>query len=247
MSRRRGYDNRQAVIVPKIYSLFHSLDPSTYDEVAPKVEYWIEYAFAEHSTTVEDLLGEVAVVAWVSHNSHASVARFLKEFQDAPHRSEKAKSFVDRLCFHVLRWFAAASAESLSIPRPGDWDTDKVAIGGGGGFIHAASFVGHLIEWDLLSHELVRRHLVKPLIAHLYTDKDDVPKSVRAMAIYRLFVVARNTLLQGLLEPEDVKVCFKALETKISLQGVVGPDAATLNVRCSAHLCASRRNLLINL
>ena len=48
--------NRQTVIVSKICSLFLSLDSSTYDEVAPKVEFWIKYALAEHSTTVDELV-----------------------------------------------------------------------------------------------------------------------------------------------------------------------------------------------
>jgi len=50
------------------------------------------------------------------------------------------------------------------------------------------------------------------------------------MVIYRLFVVAKDTLLQGLLEPEDVQACFKALDAKISLKGVAGPDEEKLNV-----------------
>ena len=230
MSREHGYTNRQTVILPKIYSLFCSLDPLTYNEVAPKVESWIEYALAEHSTTIDELVREVSSVAWSIHVSHPSIARFLKEFRDVPHRSEQAKSFVDELCPYVLRWFAAASAENLSVDSGGYLSSSKVAKGGGGGFISAASFVGYLIEWGLLSSDLVRRHLVKPLIAHHYGDRDDVQRSVRAIAIYQLFAAAKGSLLQGLLEPEDVQACFKTLDTKITLKGIAGPDAAKLNV-----------------
>jgi len=66
-----SYNNRQAILLSKIYSLFQPLSPSTYNEVAPKVEYWIEWALAEHSTTVDELVDRVAVVAW----DHATCAR----------------------------------------------------------------------------------------------------------------------------------------------------------------------------
>jgi len=247
MSRENGYHNHQNTIVSKIYHFFYSLDPSTYDEVAPKVEFWIEYAFTEHSVTVDELVEQVSCVAWYNNNSRASVVRFLKEFRDAPHRSEQAKSFVDELCPYILRWFAAASAEDLSVESGFYSSSGKVTVGGGPGFIHAASFVGHLIEWGLLSDELVRRHLVKPLIAHHYGDRQDVQRSFRAMAVYQLFAAARNSLLQGLLEPEDIQACFKTLDTKISLDKVEGPDPAKLNVQCSTYPDASHRNLLTNL
>jgi len=120
MSREAaGYHNRQLTILMKIYSLFCSLDSSTYDEVAPKVEYWIEWALTEHSTTVDELVERVASVAWSPDKSHEGVARFLKEFRDAPHRSNRARSFVEKLCTHVLRWFAVASAESLTTESSG--------------------------------------------------------------------------------------------------------------------------------
>jgi len=248
MSTEPGYHNRQQPILSKIDSLLRSLDPSTYSEVAPKVEFWIEYALAEHSTTIDELVEKVSSVAWYCV-SHPSVMRFLKEFRDAPHRSKQAKSFVDELCPHVLRWFAAASAENLSVnPHNYSW----VPMGGGAGFVRAASFVGYLIEWGLLSPDLVRRHLVKPLIAHHYRDGDDAQRSVRAMAIYQLFATARGSLLQGLLELEDVQACFKILDTtKITLDGIAGPDAAKLSVRFSiiplpalepTHLLMSRNS-----
>jgi len=233
MDRGTRDRNSRTVIASKISSLFYSLEPSMYHEVASKVEFWTEYALTEHWITVDQLVEEVSLLAWQNHRSHASVARFLVEFRDAPHRSDQAKSFVDELCLYVLRWFAAASAENLSGQSRESWypcDGSRVAAWGGGGFIGAASFVGYLIEWGLLGHELVRRHLVKPLIAHRYGDRDDAQKSVRVMAIYQLFVAARSSLLQGLLEPEDVQACFKILETKISLDGIVRPDVAKLNV-----------------
>jgi len=138
-----SYENRQAIILPKIYSLLHSLDPSAYDGVTPKVEYWIEWALTEHSTTVNELVDKVASVAWESSKSQASVAQFLKEFRE-PHRSEQAKSFVNKLCPHVLRWFAVASAEGLTTTEPKGWCSDRsaVAICGGRGFIRAGSFGG---------------------------------------------------------------------------------------------------------
>jgi hypothetical protein len=106
--------------------------------------------------------------------------------------------------------------------------------------------VGHLIESGLLSHELVRRHLVKPLIVHFYFDHNNARNSgeaVRANAIYSLFIAAGGTLLQGLLKPEDVQVCFEILETRISLGEIEGLEtlrAAKLNVRCDSCLDASQ-------
>jgi hypothetical protein len=77
----------------------------------------------------------------------------------------------------------------------------------------------------LLSHDLVRRHLVKPLVAHHGYNIH------RARAIYQLFVAAGKTLFQGLLEPEDVKVCFETLDTSASRAGIEGYDAARVDVR----------------
>ena len=139
----------------------------------------------ERFTTVDELVEGVSYVAWEGGGSNASVARFPKDFQSAPRRSKQARSFVVDLCNHTLRWFAIASAESLVESRS---DT-SVVNRGGDGFTGAASFVGHLIEYSLLGRDLVRRHLVKPLITH------DDNNRYRTRAIYQLFTVAGNTLL----------------------------------------------------
>jgi len=227
--RYGGYDTTM-----KISSLLVSLcrEPSDYDKIIPKIEFWIEYVLREGLTKVNELVGIVSRVAWEGGDSYANIARFLKEFHDAPHRSEQAKSFVEELCEHVLRLFAIVSAENVSADRY----STSVGRCGEKGLIGAASLIGHLIERGLLSRELVRGHLVKPLIAHHYTDRKDAQKSVRAMAIYQLFLAARNTLLQGFLEPGDVQACFEALDTDISLEGVVGPDPVKLNVQSSSCL-----------
>ena len=217
-----------------IASLPHS-EPSVYGNITPKIEFWIEYVLREHFTTVDELVEGVSSVAWDRCNSYTSIARFLKEFRDAPHRSEQARSFVDKLCEHILRWFAIVSMENLSL----DKQPDLVGKARDGGCpIGTASLIGQLIEHDMLSHELVRRHLVKPLIAHHYTDRDDVQRSIRTMAIYHLFNTAGNTLLQGVLDPEDVQDCFKALDVKTSPR-VRGPDPAKLKVHLSIYLDAS--------
>jgi len=231
MSNGYDDDNLQPVLAQKICNLLYDLGPSTYDEIAPKVEYWIEYVLAEHFTTTDGLVQRVSPMAWDSRGSHSDISRFLKEFRDAPHRSEQARSFVDKLCPLVLRWFAIASVENL---RMGDhWS--NVATFGGNTFIRAASFVGHLIESGLLGHDLVRRHLVKPLIAHHYTDDNGPGKAVRANAIYQLLIAAGNTLLQGVLEPGDVQVCFKTLDGQTAIGGIAGLDVARLNVRCDSR------------
>jgi hypothetical protein len=220
-----GYHNRQPVLAAKICSLLCSLSSSTYDDIAPKIEYWIEYGITEQFTTTDDLVERVSSVAWDRDESY-DIARFLKEFRDAPHRSERMRSFVDELSIHVLRWFAIAAADTFSSTY---YRSDNVTSGGWIGFVRAASFVGHLIECGLLSHDLVRRHLIKPLVAHhgynIY----------RARAIYHLFVVAGKTLLRGLLEPADVRACFKTLDVEAIRKGISGFDAARLNVRLDSR------------
>lgn len=231
MTEGPGFHNRGRHIAPKIRSLLTSLtnEPSQYDKIAPMIEYWIEYVLREQLTTVEELVEGVSYAAWDQGGSFESVGRFLKEFRGAPRRSEQAKSFVDKLCPHVLQWFAIASAQSLPMDLS-QWEwPHSVANNGGSGFIRAASFVGHLIAQELLSHELVRRHLVKPLIAHHYTPGDGAQKTIRVIAIYQLFISAGNTLLRGLLEPEDVQACLDTLDAHVGAITVL--DGGKLQVR----------------
>jgi len=224
-----SYHDRDNIISTKICSLFYSLKTSTYDEVAPKIEYWIECALTEQLTTIDKLVEQVSVIAWTNHDFHAS-ARFLKGFRDAPHRSEQAKLLVDELCARAFRWFLVASAEDFSSDL---WD-GRIWSHGGKDPIQGVPFVGHLIEYDLLNHELVRRHLVKSLIAHHYTDRDTLAEAARARVIYQLFSVVGKTLLQGLLEPEDVRVCFEILDAQRSRpEGIVKLDETKLEVQCA--------------
>ena len=239
-----GYHNRQLVLATKIYSLLCSLSPLTYDEIAPKIEYWIEYVTTEQFTTTGDLVERLLPIAWDCDKSYY-IARFLKEFRDAPCRSECMRSFVDDLSIQILRWFAIAAADNFSSSdfSPNDMYFSSsvywkfITSGGSIGFPRAASFVGHLIECGLLNHDLVRRHLIKPLIAHHGYNIH------RARAIYQLFVAAGKPLLRGLLEPGDVKVCFETLETEASRAGIGGFDAARLNVRRDSRSDAFHHNL----
>ena len=122
--------------------------------------------------------------------------------------------------------------------------SDRVARCGGNGFIEGASFVGHFIECGLLDHELVRSHLVKALTHH-YPRPVEPVGIVRTNAISRLFVVAGNTLLQGLLEPEDVRTCFEILENRLSRPGgIAGLSTTKLEVWCVAHPNTPHQNLL---
>jgi hypothetical protein len=229
MSNEPGFHNRQIVLAATICNLLYDLEPSTYDEIAPSIEYWVDYAIIEELTTTEELVERVSPVAWSDRGSHSHISRFLKEFRDAPGRSEQTRSFVDGLCFRFLRWFSVASADDLGANS----DTGLVSRSGGFGFIRAASFVGHLIEYGLLGREFVRRHLPKPLTTYHHND-DIVKQAIRANAIYKLFTVSGNTLLRGLFEPEDVQACFVILERRISLGRIAGLDswdAARLNVR----------------
>ena len=240
MSDRQSYHNRQERFSAKIHSLLLSLcnEPSNYDLIAPKIEYWIEYVLREQSITVDELVEGVSHVAWGGGGSYAVFGRFFKELRDAPRCSKQARTFVTRLCDHVLRRFAAASVEGLRL----DWGEHFLSVWkyGGRGFVRAASFVGHLINSGLLSHELVLRHLPKPLTNHYdppNTDKKS-PAVVRASAIYQLFTDAGNTLLQGLLKPDDVLACFEILNAEA--QWIEGFNAAKLQVRSIVLATISR-------
>ena len=90
--------------------------------------------------------------------------------------------------------------------------------------MRSASFVGHLIECGLIRHGLVRRHILKPLTAHYYNESNLKKQSIRAHAIYNLFTTAGNTLLQGLLEPEEVQDCFIRMDTRVSFDKINGMD-----------------------
>jgi len=235
-----GYHNRQLVLATNISNLLYNLSPSKYDEIAPKIGYWIEYAINEQFTTIGDLAERVSSIAWSTFGSHSNISRFLKEFHDAPHRSKRVRSFIDELCIHVLRWFAVAAAEDLTLGLYGG----LVPVGGGENFIRAASFVGHLIEYGLLSDELVRRHLVKPLTSHCYEKNSYTLASVyRSKAIYQLFIVAGNKLLQGLLEPEDVRACLGILDIYASTNHTARFDEVRLNVWCDSDLDTSYYDL----
>ena len=216
MSRKGGYHYRKGPICSTIHSLLIALtkEPSKYDEIASKTEYWIEYVLREDFLTVDELVEEVSYVAWdLGSGSFASVGRFLKEFRDAPHRSEQATTFVNRMCSHLLRWFSIASVECVW--NSYSWASGSVSSGGGPGFIRAASFVGYLVEWGLLGREAVQRHLTKSLTNHMHGNDSHAqsPGAIRASAIYQLFTAAGTTLLQGFLELDDVRACFDMLDT----------------------------------
>ena len=234
MSHKTDYQNRQCVLALNICNLLYDLRPSTHDEIAPKLEFWIDYMLDEQFTTIADLADRVSCVAWEDSGSHPDISRFLKEFRDAPHRSEQARSFVDELCHSVLQWFSIASSEDVWA----NWTEGLVSKRGGPGFMHSASFVGHLIECGLIRHGLVRRHILKPLTAHYYNESNLRKQAIRAHAIYNLFTTAGNTLLQGLLDPEEVQDCFKRLDTRVSFDEIGGMgqlDSAKLKVWCDSY------------
>lgn len=225
-----GYHNCKNTFFTNIRGLLCNLRPSTYDEVAPKIEYWIEYVIVEQFATPKDLAEEISLVAWHCHDFDSEVPRFLKEFRHGPHRSDQARAFVDEFCLRVLRWFAAASADNFNM----DDRSGSVPSGGGNGFIRAATFVGGLAKRGLLSREHVQWHVIKPLT--LYNkERTILDPTIRANAIYKVFVTAGDTLLRGLLEPRDVQVCFEILDAQISSSssGIVGFDQARFNVQYS--------------
>jgi hypothetical protein len=233
------YSGRGMAVSGRIYLLLSCLDTQTYDEVAPKIGYWFELALTQQLTTVDELVEYVSDVAWTIHHSPESFARFLQEFRDSSRRSAQARSFVDGLCTRVFQWFIAASAEDLKM----DDARNRVAKKDEGRcFAESASVVGHLIKRSLLDHKLVRPYLVKSLTMHYYPHIETPAETVRANAICRLFAVAGSTLVQGVLEPEDVRVCFEILGARWSgPSGIEESPAAKLEVQCAAHPGVSHR------
>ena len=242
MSNGTDFHDCKKPIVNKIRSLLAFLvkKPSEYDQIAPKIEYWIEYVLREDFMTVDDLVEGVSYVAWGDCACYANVPRFLKEFHDAPHRCDQARTFITQLCSHVLRWFAIASVELLSM----GWSNGEIANGGGSGLAYAASFVGHLIERGLLSQELVRRHLIKPLINHYHGDNNSEPnwELIRAYSIYSLFIAAGGALFQGLLEAEDIRVCFEILDAQS--RNITVYNVTRIQVWFTTYTKASQRCLI---
>jgi len=235
MSNGADFHNCKNPILLKIRSLLISLthvdlSEDAYDRITEKIEYWIEYVLRERFMTVDELVEGVSYVAWEDGGSFANVGRFLKEFRNVPHCSEQARfDIVNRLCSHVLRWFAVASVEHHINPKQSCGGI--IASRGPTGFIRAASFVGHLIECGLLSHELVRQHLVKPLTDHYCGNTEDIGwHPVRGNAIYQLFIAAGNTLFQGVFEAEDAWVCFETLEVQSRARNITGYDATRVKV-----------------
>ena len=101
MDKGRGLHNRGHYIALKIRSVVTSFPANQlreYDKISPKIEFWIEYVLRERFTTVYELVEGVSCMAWFCFDSYASIARFFKEFREASHRSEQARSFVDELC-----------------------------------------------------------------------------------------------------------------------------------------------------
>ena len=241
MSNDTEDHHRRFVLAENVCNLLLSLNSSAYDEVSPKIEYWIEFALTERFATIDDLVVGVMSVAWEARGSHSDISRFLKDYRDAPHRSDQTRPFVDELCLRTLQWFAIASAEDLWK----NWEISPVSKRGGPGFIHAASFVGHLIERGLVGRELVRRYVFKPLTTYYYEDNFK-KQSIPANAIYQLFI-AGNSLLQGLLESEDVRICFEKLEARVTIGPVGGLDmldVAKLKVRFDLRFDASHQDLI---
>ena len=144
------WESCRSVLAENIYSLLIPLDSPTYDEISPKIEYWIEFVLTGWFTTIFDHLEEgVLSVAWESRGSHLDISRSLREYRDAPHRSGQTRPVVDELCLRVLRWFTVASAEDLWK----SWQTNPVSKRGRPGFVYASSFLGRLIECGLVGRE----------------------------------------------------------------------------------------------
>ena len=230
-----GYHDCKTTLGANVRGFLYSLRPSTYDKMTPRVEFWIEYIIKEGFSTPKDLAEQLSDIAWHFYDINAEVPRFLKEFRDAPGRSEPTRSFVHEFCLHVLRFFAGATADYFHM----DDSSGLIPSGGGNGFVRAAAFLGHLIKHGLLDRELVQWHVVKPLTLYNEGYPTTLGLTIRANAIYQLFTTAGDTLLQGLLEPGDVQDCFEILDAQVTSRAskMVGFDETRFNVQCLLSWC----------
>ena len=199
-------------------------------------------ALTQQLTTVNELVERVSLLVWNGQSSAKGLARFLKEFRDSPRRSAQVGPFVENFCTRIFQWFVVAAAEDLGE----DWKDGLVAISGGYRFMEVASYVGHLVERGLLNPELVRLHLIKPLTTHHYPSPNGPAETVRANAIYRLFYIAGDTLLRGLLEPEDVRVSGprRLAPEGIIVSALTAFISGTKGVRQPCHECEVQCSLL---
>ena len=78
MPKSSSYHQRKEWISWKISSLLIRLDeePSEYDEIAPKIKYWIEYVLREEFLMVDELVEEVSYVAWDGGGSAPSSYKY---------------------------------------------------------------------------------------------------------------------------------------------------------------------------
>jgi hypothetical protein len=73
-SHAQQNENRQLVLAANICNLLCDLDPSTYDEITPKIEFWIDYVLDERFMTTTDLVDRVSFVAWDSRDSQSGIS-----------------------------------------------------------------------------------------------------------------------------------------------------------------------------
>jgi hypothetical protein len=107
------YYNPQPVLAVKICGLLRSLDPSTYEEIVPEVEHWVEYFITEQFTSTDDLAERLSSVTW----DHGGSSK------DSAMHPTVQRSFVDGFSIYVLRWSSIAAAEDLS----GYWGDSSIA------------------------------------------------------------------------------------------------------------------------
>ena len=74
MSKESGDNNRRLIPAENICNLLYSLNSSTYHDVAPKIEYWIEFVLTEPFATTDDLVEWVSSVAWENRGSKSHIS-----------------------------------------------------------------------------------------------------------------------------------------------------------------------------
>jgi hypothetical protein len=159
MSDRPGYHHRQPILAAHICRLLYSLGSSTYDETAPKIDHWVECVIAEQFTTTGGLVGRVPSMTWGYRGSRSNLSWFSKESSlrcTPPLRAPEIHR-LRGVYFGGFQQPQRTASPSIVMPPP-------VVSGGSDGFVRAGLFIGHLVGRGLPSYDLVRKHLIKPLV-----------------------------------------------------------------------------------
>ena len=85
---RCGYDHYKDPLIANVRGFLSFLHPSTYHEMTPKIEFWIETIIKEGFLTAKGLAEQFSEIAWWNDDRNAEIPWLLKEFCDAVEQAQ---------------------------------------------------------------------------------------------------------------------------------------------------------------